>query len=100
MSTPTFNVNEPIGCLTRMVNQRVCIRKERHHNKLASIAALPDTSASIDCKIEKFVKNHGFIVAPGNENMIDLITAEGNLRNVTGTTTRDIYLPKGEGLQE
>ena len=100
MSTPTFNVDDPIGCLTTMVNQRVCIRKERHNNKLACIGALPDTSASIDCKIEKIVKNHGFIVAPGNDNMIELIKAEGNLRKVTGTTTLEIHLPKGVGLQE
>ena len=35
------------------------------------------------------------VVAPDDDNMIELIAAEGNIMKVTGTTTLELQLPRG-----
>ena len=47
----------------------------------------------IDCVTEKFVKRHELIIAPDDDNMIELIAAEGNVLKVTDTTTLESQLP-------
>ena len=75
-----------------MVNLQVRIWKDKN-NKLVTIQALPDTSASINCVTETFVKKYSLTIVPDKENMIELIAAEGNTMKVTGTTKLTLQLP-------
>ena len=78
-----------------MVNLRVLIRKDKHHNKVVTIWALSDTGASIDCDTERFEKKHSLIVTHDKANKMELIATEGNVIKITGTTKLTLQIPGG-----
>ena len=82
------------GCPTPIVNLRVKIRKN-NFNELATLRALPDTGASIDCAEEKFVKKHNLEILPDTNQMIKLVSADGKMIKVLGTTKLKIQAPGG-----
>ena len=79
---------------TLMVNLRMKAKKNQD-NYLATIRALPDTGASIDCIKESFAKKHNLEIKPDKSNMIELINAEGKVMKVTGTTKIQIMVKGG-----
>merc|ERR1712240_378562 len=60
--------------------------KKNNENYLATIRALSDTGASIDCMEESYARKHNLEIKPDTSNMIELINAEGKVMKVTGTT--------------
>ena len=56
MSKPAANLANMSGCPTPMVNLRVKITKN-DDSELATLCALPDTGASIDCVEENLSRN-------------------------------------------
>ena len=76
MSKPAANSANMSGCPTPMVNLRVKIQKN-NDSELATLHALPDTGASIDCIEEKFFKKHKLEILPDTHQMIELVSAEG-----------------------
>merc|ERR1712240_979305 len=70
---------------TPMVNLKM--KAHRHgENYLATIRALPDTGASIDCVEESYARRHNLEIKPDTSSMIELINAEGKVMKVIGTT--------------
>merc|ERR1712240_107876 len=61
---------------TPMVNLKKKAMKN-NDNYLATIRALSDTGASIDCVEESYAKKHNLEIKPDTSNMIELINAEG-----------------------
>ena len=96
---PACNSGEIVGCPTPLVNLRVCVRKKGNHNRLVNIRALPDTGASVDCITEKFAKQNGLVVIPDEDDVIELIAAEGNCIQVAGTTELELQLPGGDWVK-
>ena len=80
------------GCPTPMVNLRVKIKKD-NDNELATLHALLDTGASIDCVEEKFVRKHKLEILLDTNQMIKLVSAEGKMIKVLGTTKLKIQAP-------
>ena len=79
---------------TPMVNLKMKAKKN-HDNYLATICALPDTGASIDCVEESYAKKHNLEIKPDTSNMIKLINAEGKIMKVTGTTKIQLMVKGG-----
>ena len=79
---------------TPLVNLRVKIKKN-NFNKLATLCALPDTGASINCVEEKFVKKHNLEILIDTNQMIELVSTEGKMIKVLGTTQLKIQAPGG-----
>merc|ERR1712240_754549 len=70
---------------TPMVNLK--LKAHRHgENYLATIGALPDTGASINCVEESYARRHNLEIKPDTSSMIELINAEGKVMKVIGTT--------------
>ena len=63
---------------TPMVNLKMKAMKNQE-SYLATIRALPDTGASVDCIEENFAKKHNLEIQPDTTNMIELINAEGKV---------------------
>ena len=53
---------------------------------LATLRALPDTGASVDCIEENFAKKYNLVLQPDTTNMIELVSVEGKTMQVLGTT--------------
>ena len=68
-----------------MVNLKIKIKKNQEE-KLATLRALPNTGASVDCIEENFAKKHNLVIQPDTTNMIELVLAEGKMMRVLGTT--------------
>ena len=68
-----------------MVNLKVKAKKNQEEY-LATLRALPDTGASVDCIEESFAKKHNLVIQPDTSSMIELISAEGKTMKVIGTT--------------
>ena len=83
-----------LGYPTPLINLRVK-KKKKYFNKLATLCALPDTGASIDCIEDKFVKKHNLEILPDTNQMIELVSAEGKMIKVLGTTNLKIQGPGG-----
>ena len=79
---------------TPMVNLKMKANKNCD-NYLATICALPDTGASIDCVEESYAKKHNLEIKPDTSNMIELINAEGKIMKVTGTTKIQLMVKGG-----
>merc|ERR1712115_635944 len=79
---------------TPMVNLMMKANKNRD-NYLATIRALPDTGASIDCVEESYAIKHNLEIKPDTSNMIELINAEGKIMKVTGTTKIQLMVKGG-----
>ena len=79
---------------TPMVNLKMKAKKNQD-NYLATIRALPDTGASVDCIEETFAKKHNLEIQPDTSNMIELINAEGKVMKVVGTTKIRIMVRGG-----
>ena len=62
--------------LTPMVKLRIKTRKKQE-DSLATLRALPDTGASVDCIKENFARKHNLVIQPDMTNMIELVSAEG-----------------------
>ena len=69
--------------------------KKNHDSYFATIRALPNTGASIDCIKETFAKKHNLEIQPDSSNMIELINAEGKMMKVIGTTKIRITVKGG-----
>ena len=85
MSKPAANTANMSGCPNPMVNLRVKMQKN-NESELATLCALPDTGASIDCEDEKFVRKHKLEILPDTHQMIELVSAEEKAIRVLGTT--------------
>ena len=70
---------------TPMVNLKMKAQRNGE-NYLATIRALPDTGASIDCVEESYARKHNLEIKPDTSSMIELINAEGKVMKVVGTT--------------
>merc|ERR1711989_1214 len=70
---------------TPMVNLKMKAHRNSE-NYLATIRALPDTGASIDCVEESYARRHNLEIKPDTSSMIELINAEGKVMKVIGTT--------------
>merc|ERR1712240_125592 len=79
---------------TPIVNLKMKAKKN-NDNYLATIRALPDTGASINCVEESYAKKHNLEIKPDTLNMIELINAEGKLMKVTGTTKIQLMVKGG-----
>merc|ERR1711867_5023 len=79
---------------TPMVNLKMKTKKN-HDNYLATIRALPDTGASIDCVEESYAKKHNLKIKPDTSNMIELINAEGKIMKVTRMTKIQLIVKGG-----
>ena len=79
---------------TPMVNLKMKAKKNQD-NYSATIRALPDTGASINCVEESYAKKHNLEIKPDTSNMIELINAEGKVMKVTGTTKIQIMVKGG-----
>ena len=77
-----------------MVNLKMKAKKNQD-NYLATIRALPDTGASVDCIEETFAKKHNLEIQPDTSNMIELINAEGMVMKVVRTTKIKIIMKGG-----
>ena len=93
MSRPAANAAMS-GCPTPVVNLRVKIKKN-DNDELATLRALPDMGVSINCMEEKFVKKHNLKILPHTHHMIELVSAEGKMIKVLGTTKLMIQAPGG-----
>ena len=93
MSKPAVNTAIS-GCPTPMVNLKLKIKKN-NEDKLATLCALPDTGASVDCIEENFAKKHNLKILPDNHQMIELVSTEGKMMKVLGTTKLAIQAPGG-----
>ena len=82
---------------TPMVNLKMKAKKNQE-NYLATIRALPDTGASVDCIEENFAKKHNLEIQPDKTNMIELINAEGKVMKVVGTTKVKIMMNGGKWI--
>merc|ERR1711873_208295 len=81
---------------TPMVNLKM--KAHRHgENYLATIRALPDTGASIDCVEESYARRHNLEIKPDTLNMIELINAEGKIMKVIGTTKLHLRVRVDDG---
>ena len=94
MSKPAANSANMSGCPTPIMNLRVKIEKN-NDSDLATLGALLDTGAIIDCVEEKFVKKHKLEIITDNQQMIELVSAEGKVIKVLGTTKLTIGAPRG-----
>merc|ERR1711873_20176 len=64
-------------------------------NYLATIRALPDTGASIDCVEESYAKKHNLEIKPDTSIMIELINTEGKVMKVVGNTKIQLRVKGG-----
>ena len=94
MSRPAANSAAIAGCPTPMVNLKIKIKKNQEE-KLATLRALPDTGASVDCIEENFAKKHNLVIQPDMTNMIELVSVEGKTMRVLGTTKLTLQAPGG-----
>ena len=76
MSRPAANSVAIAGCPTPMVNLKIKTRKNQEES-LATLSALPDTGASVDCIEENFAKKCNLAIKPDTTNMIELVLVEG-----------------------
>ena len=76
MSQPAANSAVLAGCPTLTVNIKIKTRKNQEES-LATLRALPDTGASVDCIEENFAKKHNLVIQPDTTNMIELVSAQG-----------------------
>ena len=83
---------------TPMVNLKMKAHRNGE-NYLATIRALPDTGASIDCVEESYAKKHNLEIKPDTSNMIELINAEGKVMKVTRTTKIHLRVKGGHRSQ-
>ena len=95
MSRPAVCSAEVTACPTPMVNIKLKAKKNQE-DYLATIRALPDTGASVDCIEESFTKKHNLVIQPDTSNMIELISAEGKVMKVIGTTKVKIMANGGK----
>ena len=79
---------------TPMINLKMKAKKNQD-NYLATIRALPDTGASVDCIEENFAKKHNLEIQPDTSNMIELINDKGKVMKVVGTTRIKIMVKGG-----
>ena len=86
---------EVAACLTPMVNIKIKAKKNQE-DYLATIRALPDTGASVDCIKESFAKKHNLVIQPDTSNMIELISVEGKVMKVIGNTKIKIMVNEGK----
>ena len=86
---------EVTACPTPMVNLKVKAKKNQEEY-LATLRALPDTGASVDCIEESFTKKHNLVIQPDTSSMIELILAEGKTMKVIGTTKIKIVANGGK----
>ena len=93
MSRPAANAAMS-DCPTPIMNLKMKINKGRD-NELATLHALLDTGASIDCVEERFVRKHNLEIISDNHQMIELVSAEGKMINVLGTTKLEIQVQGG-----
>ena len=94
MSQPAANSAAIAGCLTPMVNIKIKTKKNQEEH-LATLRALPDTGASVDCIEENFAKKHNLVIQPDTTNMIELVLVEGKTMRVIGTTKLKLMAPGG-----
>ena len=66
------------GCPTPMVNLKIKVKKAKD-NELATLCALPDMGASIDCVEERFVRKHNLEILSDTHKMIELVSKEGKM---------------------
>ena len=92
MSRPAANSAAIAGCPTPMVNLKIKIKKNQEE-KLATLRALPDMEASVDCIKENFAKKHNLEIQPDTTNMIELVSVEGKVMRVLGTTKFILQAP-------
>ena len=76
MSRPAANSAAIAGCPTPMVNLKIKTKKNQEE-RLATLRALPDTGASVDCIEENFARKHNMVIQLDTTNMIELVSAEG-----------------------
>ena len=69
--------------------------KENQEESLATLRALPDTGALVDCIEENFAKKHNLVIQPDTTSMIELVSAEGKTMRVIGTTKLKLMAPRG-----
>ena len=74
MSRPAANAAMS-GCPTPMVNLKIKVKKGKD-NELATLHALSDTGASIDCVEERFVRKHNLEILLDTHQMIELVSTE------------------------
>ena len=94
MSRPAANSAGVAGCPTPMVNIKIKAKKNQEEY-LATLRALPDTGASVDCIEENFAKKHNLVIQLDFSSMIKLISAEGKTMKVIGTTKLRLMAPGG-----
>ena len=94
MSRPAANSAAIAGCPTPMVNLKIKIEKNQEE-KFATLRALPDTGASVDCIKENFAKKHNLVIQPDMTNMKELVLAEGKTLRVLGATKLTLQAPGG-----
>ena len=94
MSRPAANSAAIQGCPTPMVNLKIKIKKNQEE-KLATLRALSDIGASVDCIDKNFAKKHNLEIQPDTTNMIELVSAEGKVMRVLGTTKLTLQAPGG-----
>ena len=82
------------GYLTPLVNLRGKIKKNDFKDQ-ATLHVLPDTGANINCVEEKFVKKHNLEILPDTNQMIEVVSAEGKIKEVLRTTKLKIQAPGG-----
>ena len=82
------------GCPTPMVNLKLKVKKN-DEDKLATLHAQPDTGASIDGIEENIAKKHNLVILLDNHQMSELVSAEGKMMKVLGTTKLSIQAPGG-----
>ena len=51
--------------------------------------------ASVDCIQENFAKKHNLVIQPDTTNMIELVSVEGKIMRVLGTTKLTLQAPGG-----
>ena len=85
MSRPAVCSAEVSACPMPMVNIKLKAKKNQE-DYLATLRTLPDTGASVDCIEESFAKKHNLVIQLDSSNMIELISAEGQVMKVIGTT--------------
>merc|ERR1712120_18596 len=84
-SRPTACLADISAIPTPMINLKMKAHKDGE-NYMATIRALPDTGASIDCVEESYARKHNLEIRPDTSGMIKLINAEGKAMKVVGTT--------------
>ena len=96
MSRPAANSAGVAACLTPMVNLKVKAKKNQEEY-LATLRALPDTGASVDCIEESFTKKHNLVIQLDTTSMIELVLAGGRPCESLEQPSSDSWLPKVAG---